>query len=135
AQVARLVNRTNVTPLGFYGLKRGVLGLGFWQGEPRPGLRDKLPSYMAHQGVVLPLLGVAEGEAEASGRLAFIHDAEEAIRRVDAQEYGIAIFLPPTPLPLLMQMADAGEHLPPKSTYFYPKAAAGLVCYSLTGTL
>ena len=46
---------------------------------------------------------------------------------VDAGKADAAFLLAPTPVSSVMAVAAAGEFMPPKSTYFYPKAATGLV--------
>ncbi|GIX46444.1 MAG: phosphatase [Candidatus Tectimicrobiota bacterium] len=43
--------------------------------------------------------------------------------------YDLAVLMRPTPLGRLMAIAQGGERLPPKSTYFYPKLPCGLVLY------
>jgi len=51
-------------------------------------------------------------------------DARDAVEswRVDA-----AFFMRPTPVEQVQEVADAGESMPPKSTYFFPKIPTGLV--------
>jgi uncharacterized protein (DUF1015 family) len=53
-----------------------------------------------------------------------VRDAREAIEsgRADA-----GFFLRPTPVELVREIAAAGEVMPPKSTFFYPKVPTGLV--------
>ena len=42
-----------------------------------------------------------------------------------------AFFLNPTPIDGVLAVADAGDRMPEKSTYFYPKPPAGLVMRAL----
>ncbi|MFT5181303.1 MAG: hypothetical protein ACI8S3_001185 [Alphaproteobacteria bacterium] len=51
--------------------------------------------------------------------------------RVDSGEWAVAFALYPTGIDDLMAVADAGEVMPPKSTWFEPKLADGLVSYPL----
>jgi len=51
--------------------------------------------------------------------------------RVDSGEMAAAFSLFPTPLSALMAVADAGEIMPPKSTWFEPKLADGLVSHMI----
>ena len=44
-----------------------------------------------------------------------------------AGEYDLAFLLRPTPVEQVRAVAAAGETMPPKSTYFYPKIPTGLV--------
>ncbi len=43
------------------------------------------------------------------------------------QEYQLAFLLSPVKVEEIKAIADAGERMPRKSTYFYPKPPAGLV--------
>jgi uncharacterized protein (DUF1015 family) len=52
-------------------------------------------------------------------------------RRVDSGEMALAFSLFPTSMEQLMAVADAGEVMPPKSTWFEPKLADGLVSHLL----
>jgi uncharacterized protein (DUF1015 family) len=50
---------------------------------------------------------------------------------VDGKKYQLAILLQPTPLHALEDLGEFNEVMPPKSTYFYPKLATGLVMYAV----
>ena len=52
-------------------------------------------------------------------------------RRVDNGEMAAGFALFPTGMEALMAVADAGEVMPPKSTWFEPKLADGLVSHVL----
>ena len=73
------------------------------------------------------ILGIDQQSAAAEGSLAFTHDGEEALRLVDSGGCAVAFLLSPAPVEQVLAMADAGERMPQKSTYFYPKLPAGLV--------
>ncbi len=73
------------------------------------------------------MIGSTERELTESGRLTYTHDAREAVAAVDEGRADVAFLLRPTPIDQVMAVAAAGEFMPPKSTYFYPKAATGLV--------
>jgi uncharacterized protein (DUF1015 family) len=62
-----------------------------------------------------------------------IRGLSELERRVDSGEMAAAFALYPTPLAELMAVADAGEIMPPKSTWFEPKLADGLASHVLGG--
>ncbi len=53
--------------------------------------------------------------------------------RVDGGEIAVAFSIFPTPMSALIAVADAGKFMPPKSTWFEPKLADGLVSYLLGG--
>ncbi len=60
-----------------------------------------------------------------------IRGAAELEKRVDSGEMAAAFALFPTRMQDLMAVADAGEVMPPKSTWFEPKLADGLVSHVL----
>ena len=51
--------------------------------------------------------------------------------RVDSGDWAVAFSLFPTAMQDLMSVADAGEVMPPKSTWFEPKLGDGLVSHLL----
>ena len=61
--------------------------------------------------------------------LDYANDALEAIRRVREQEYQLAFIVNPVKPDIIKAIADSGDRMPRKSTYFFPKVPAGLVFY------
>jgi uncharacterized protein (DUF1015 family) len=61
--------------------------------------------------------------------ITYTHDRAEAISLVKGQEYQLAFLLNPVGPEIIKGIADVGDRMPRKSTYFYPKAPAGLVFY------
>jgi len=83
------------------------------------------------QSVILrQVIGVDTSEKEEE-RLAYTQDEQEAVSRVDSGEYQLAFLVNPLPISSILAVADAGDRMPPKSTYFYPKLPTGLVMYPL----
>jgi uncharacterized protein (DUF1015 family) len=74
-----------------------------------------------------PLLGIDPDPAQLKRFVAFTPSASEAAEGVLAGRYQAAFLVNPTPLAQLQAVSDAGEVMPPKATYFYPKLPAGLV--------
>ena len=58
---------------------------------------------------------------------------DEAVARLEREEAQAAFFLRPTPVDQVRAVADAGETMPPKSTYFFPKLLTGLAFNPLSG--
>lgn len=82
--------------------------------------------------VLAPLLGVEDPRTDT--RVDFvggIRGTAELIRLVDSGRAAVAFSLHPTTLDDLMRIADAGEIMPPKSTWFEPKLRDGLVCHTI----
>lgn len=61
-----------------------------------------------------------------------IRGVEELVRLVDGGEYAMAFSLHPTSIGELLAVADAGEVMPPKSTWFEPKLRSGMVVHLLS---
>ncbi len=75
------------------------------------------------------LLGLGSGGEGAI--LAFSYEAQDAVNRVQEQEYQLAFLLRPLKAGIIKAIADADDRMPRKSTYFYPKAPAGLILHRL----
>lgn len=73
------------------------------------------------------LLGVDCQKAQVQGDLAFIKDSKKAVEKVDAGEFEAAFLLNPTKIEEVYAVATAGERMPQKSTYFYPKPLSGIL--------
>lgn len=74
-----------------------------------------------------PLLGIHDPRTDR--RIDFvggIRGTAELERRVDAGEHAVAFSMHATTVAELMAIADAGETMPPKSTWFEPKLRSGL---------
>ncbi len=67
-----------------------------------------------------------EDIAELRG-LRYARTVEQAVAAVKSGECDAAFLLRPTPVEQVREVAAAGENMPPKSTYFYPKLLTGLL--------
>lgn len=77
--------------------------------------------------LLAPVLGIDDPRRDP--RIDFvggIRGLQELERRVDSGEMAVAFAMHPTRMEDLMAVADAGEVMPPKSTWFEPKLADGL---------
>ncbi|MGH7579796.1 MAG: DUF1015 domain-containing protein [Gemmatimonadales bacterium] len=82
--------------------------------------------------VLSPILGI--GDPRTDKRIDFvggIRGTAELERRVNSGEMAIAFSLFPTTLDQLMAVSDAGQVMPPKSTWFEPKLRSGLFVHEL----
>jgi uncharacterized protein (DUF1015 family) len=87
---------------------------------------------LLHDRILGPILGI--GDPRTDQRVDFvggIRGTEALERRVDSGEMALAISMFPTTLEQLMRVADAGEVMPPKSTWFEPKLRSGLFVHTL----
>jgi uncharacterized protein (DUF1015 family) len=82
--------------------------------------------------LIEPILGISDPRRD--DRIDFvggIRGLSGLEQRVDSGEMAVAFSLFPTTMEQLMAVADAGEVMPPKSTWFEPKLADGLVSHIL----
>lgn len=101
---------------------------------PGPGAAplERLDVGLLTDLVLAPVLGV--GDPRIDPRIDFvggIRGLEGLAVRVDSGEWAVAFALYPTGIGDLMAVADASEVMPPKSTWFEPKLADGLISYPL----
>ena len=92
----------------------------------------RLPITLLARNVIEPLLGINDPRTDK--RIDFVGGArglEELERRVASGEMAVAFALYPTQMVDLMAVADAGGIMPPKSTWFEPKLADGMVNHVL----
>lgn len=77
--------------------------------------------------VINPLLGIEDQRTD--DRIDFvggIRGLDELEKRVDSGEMRLAFAIPPVTMEQLMRVADSGNVMPPKSTWFEPKLRSGL---------
>jgi uncharacterized protein (DUF1015 family) len=77
------------------------------------------------------VLGISAADVAAGERLAYTRSSDEAEDAVERGEAQAAILVRPTRLEELAAVAGAGDVMPQKSTYFYPKLLTGMVFNSL----
>lgn len=92
----------------------------------------RLDVSLLQANLIEPLLGIADPRRD--DRIDFvggIRGLQALSERVDSGEMALALSLHPTGMEDLMAVADSGEVMPPKSTWFEPKLADGLVSHCL----
>ncbi|MGE4065065.1 MAG: DUF1015 domain-containing protein [Rhodospirillaceae bacterium] len=92
----------------------------------------RLDVSLLQDNLIAPVLGI--GDPRRDKRIDFvggIRGLGELEKRVTSGEMKVAFSLHPTTLEQLMAVADAGQVMPPKSTWFEPKLADGLVSHVL----
>jgi uncharacterized protein (DUF1015 family) len=92
----------------------------------------RLDVSLLQNNLIQPVLGIQDPRRDK--RIDFvggIRGLAELEKRVDSGEMQVAFSLHPTRITDLMAVADANEVMPPKSTWFEPKLADGLVSHVL----
>ncbi len=85
---------------------------------------------LLHRGIFERLLGLP-----ADTELAYEPDPQIALARCDAHECGMAWFVKAASPAQIEACADAGEYMPQKATYLFPKLPTGGVMYNLENVL
>jgi uncharacterized protein (DUF1015 family) len=80
-------------------------------------------------------LGVSVSDMAAEKHVTFFKDTADAFARLAAGEFQVGLFMNPTGLDQVYEVALGGERMPQKTTFFYPKLPTGLVFHDLTGQL
>ncbi len=125
----------------------GILQLGYFDGRDgralRLTLKDQaiadaaLPGHSdayrhLDTGVLETLLlknalGYSDEDIAHFNGLFYARDTAEALAMVRSGDFDAAFLMRPTPVGQVRDVAAAGENMPPKSTYFYPKLLTGLL--------
>ena len=99
-------------------------------GQKPPVLRRTDVTFL-HAGVLEGLLGITPEAQAAKTNLWYPQDAQAALGELRGGR-GQALFLMnATPVAQVREVAEAGEVMPQKSTFFYPKVATGLAIHTL----
>ena len=88
-----------------------------------------------HKLILEELLGIDQEKLAEGENLQYVKDTPNAIAdsiaQVDAGQKQVAFFMNPVKLQQLKMVTEAGERMPQKSTYFYPKVYTGLTINKL----
>ena len=87
---------------------------------------------LLYEHVLAPMLGI--GDIRTDQRIDFvggIRGTGELVSRVDSGRAAVAFALRATTTEHVIRVADAGQIMPPKSTWFEPKLRSGLLIHTL----
>jgi uncharacterized protein (DUF1015 family) len=94
-------------------------------GMPEPYRR--LDTAVLESLILRGALGMSEDDIAHLRGLDYSKNLEDAVQRVESGVADAGFFMRATPVEQVREVAEAGESMPPKSTYFYPKVPTGLV--------
>lgn len=117
--------------VGLYDPSETGLNLLTFKNTVHPAARGPLAqseAWILEQHVLGPLLGESLGQ-----HVDYVHDLAELERGAAVGECQMGFLLKPFPLDLFETVMDRGLKFPPKSTFFFPKLATGLVMNPLDG--
>jgi uncharacterized protein (DUF1015 family) len=99
--------------------------------EPGSAPARRLDLAVLHTALLGDRLGISEADVASGELLGYTRSEADARGRVARGEAKAAILVRPTRLEELTAVAAAGDVMPQKSTYFYPKLLTGIVFHSL----
>jgi uncharacterized protein (DUF1015 family) len=94
--------------------------------DAAPSLRA-LDTFFLHQAVLPRVLNVPEDAVR------YAHSMGEVEEELQGGKCKLAVIMRPTPVGQIVDVADAKESMPAKSTFFHPKLPSGLVMHPLHG--
>jgi uncharacterized protein (DUF1015 family) len=100
-------------------------------------LPDKSPAYrkldvsVLHHLIIDKLLGIKMETHKLGLNIEYIKEAAETDKRVHDGTAELVFFMNPTKVREVKEVADAGERMPQKATYFFPKLLTGLVMHKI----
>ena len=98
-----------------------------------PVIPAKSPAYrqldvsILHHLIIDRLLGIRMDTHKLGLNIEYIKDADEAVKRIADGSAEVIFLMNPTKVTEVRDVAAAGERMPQKATYFYPKLLSGLV--------
>ena len=105
-----------------------------WTTDPKADPVSALDVSVLQDRLLGPVLGIAD--PRNNSRIEYVggvDSAEQVQARVDDGRAAVGFSLYPTNVKQLMDIADAGQIMPPKSTWFEPKLRSGLFVHPLDG--
>src|SRR5260370_38687622 len=108
-------------------------GLTLHPDAPRPeGVVASLDASILQDQLLDPILGIKDVRTDK--RIDFvggIRGTQELEKLVQEEKASVAFSLYPTTVDDLLRVSDAGEIMPPKSTWFEPKLRDGLLSHQI----
>jgi uncharacterized protein (DUF1015 family) len=92
-----------------------------------PEVLRTLDVTLLHALLIEDILGIDRAAQEAQTNLRYVKDTQQALDEARSPTVNAVFIMNPTPVAHVKAVADAGEVMPQKSTFFYPKLASGLV--------
>lgn len=86
-----------------------------------------LDSAITHKLFIEEILGLPEKDQYNLERISYLKSEEKLLKQIQAPPAQVGILLNAAPLEQIEAIARAGQFMPPKTTYFYPKLPTGLL--------
>jgi uncharacterized protein (DUF1015 family) len=86
---------------------------------------------LLHAGILEPVLGLTTEAQAKQTNLQYFKVAQDALRALETGGAQVLFLMNGTPVADVRRSCEAGEVMPQKSTFFYPKVPTGIVMHAL----
>jgi uncharacterized protein (DUF1015 family) len=97
----------------------------------RPKVVRSTDVAVLHSGLLEHVLGISLDAQAKKTNLTYLQDPRQGVEKLRTGEGQVLFVMNPTPVAQVREVAEAGEVMPQKSTYFYPKVLTGLAIHTL----
>ncbi len=97
---------------------------------PRSAPKDifeQIGAYILDKYLLRRVMGLSDAELASGRYLHYAHDQDQTQEKVQRGELQAAFFLKSVPMSIMQQACEAGQVMPRKSTFFYPKLPTGML--------
>jgi uncharacterized protein (DUF1015 family) len=100
----------------------------------QPAVLRRTDVTLLHTGILEPVLGITPAAQAAKTNLWYPQNAASALAELRSGKGDVLFLMNATPVAQVRAVAEAGEVMPQKSTFFYPKVPTGLAIHTLDPT-
>jgi uncharacterized protein (DUF1015 family) len=86
---------------------------------------------LLHDGILEHVLGITPEAQALKTNIKYLQDARAGMQAVATGDGQVLFVMAATPIATIRRVAEAGEVMPQKSTYFHPKVPTGLFVHTL----
>jgi uncharacterized protein (DUF1015 family) len=97
----------------------------------RPEVMRDATVALLHDGLLEHVLGITPEAQAAKTNIRYMQDPRKGAEELDRGDAQVLFMMNPTPVATVRRVAEAGEVMPQKSTFFYPKVPSGLFFHTL----
>jgi uncharacterized protein (DUF1015 family) len=97
----------------------------------RPAVVRETSVALLHDGILEHVLGITPEAQAAKTNLRYVQDPRKGTAELESGAAQVLFLMNPTPVSTVRRVSEAGEVMPQKSTFFYPKVPSGLFFHTL----
>lgn len=97
----------------------------------RPEVLRNTAVALLHDALLEQVLGITAAAQAAKTNIRYVQDPRVGVSELETGAAQVLFLMSPTPVTTVRQVAESGEVMPQKSTFFYPKVPSGLFFHTL----